>query len=760
MQLFLQLFKSKKIVEWSYGLAGQQCAYTFLNWGAQVVQIQHECEGIQRPSPSLLDTHKEKINLNPSLKEDFELLVQLCADCDLLVEERAPMGWTEHGPLHQRLLQRIPHLITVCITPFGLTGPHANLSAYPLNVYHSAGNAQQIPCDLLRPQDRLREPLQTGGQWGEAQVGTLAATAAMATLLRRQHNKGTVIDCSKQELLISLNWTETVRFPNEGRSPSRLEPLATIVGGILPTQDGFIQIAVREDHQWLGLTQLLKHPQWATDPNFSTRQSRIANAAVISRLLATQTIQYSTHHLHHQGRELGIPIAAVFAPSQLLNDIDLNARNVWQNHSTNNISMPRWDMHITSALSKKSNLISSEKLNQVHNLLPLKGLRVLDFGWVAMGPYAGYELATLGAEVIHIAKPPPTNTSDVNVNHQNYGFDTLNTGKKWLGIDLKTPQGLKIIHQLVDQCDIVLNNFRPGVTQRLGIDFETLSAINPQLVMLSASTYGESHMSQPYVGYAPVFSALAGLAHLTGYADGPPAEVSHPVDFFAGSVGVMGLIGGLHRRQQTGTGCHIDLSAREAVLWSLTHNITQIHNNQCSEIRLGNGHPTMAPHGAYPCLGLNQWMSIAIGSDAQWQRLCQCMEDMSLCADSDLKHAMGRQRHQDRINQQVANWTSNQTIDDLWKKLQTFQIASFPTVGSEELWNDAHLHGRHVFQSRQSPTGERWYVSAPWIFNQQKRNALTTLENKAAVEDVMVHLLNQSIDEIDRWITSKVIVLR
>jgi benzylsuccinate CoA-transferase BbsF subunit len=760
MQLFLQLFKSKKIVEWSYGLAGQQCAYTFLNWGAQVVQVQHECEGIQRPSPSLLDTHKQKIHLNPSLQEDFELLVKLCTNCDLLIEERAPMGWAEYGPLHQRLLQRIPDLITVCITPFGLTGPHANLSAYPLNVYHSAGNAQQIPCDLLRPQDRLREPLQTGGQWGEAQVGTLAATAAMATLLHPQHNQGTVIDCSKQELLISLNWTETVRFPNEGRSPSRLEPLATIVGGILPTQDGFIQIAVREDRQWLSLTQLLKHPEWATDPNFSTRQSRISNAAAISRILAAQTIQYSTHHLHQQGRELGIPIAAVFAPSQLLNDVDLNARNVWQNQLTNNISIPRWDMHITSALFKKSNLISSVKLNQVHKRLPLQGLRVLDFGWVAMGPYAGYELATLGAEVIHIAKPPPKHTSDVNVNHQNYGFDTLNTGKKWLGIDLKTPQGLKIIHQLVDQCDIVLNNFRPGVTQRLGIDFETLSAINPQLVMLSASTYGESHISQPYVGYAPVFSALAGLAHLTGYADGPPAEISHPVDFFAGSVGVMGLIGGLHRRQQTGTGCHIDLSAREAVLWSLTHCVTQIHNNQSSEIRLGNGHPTMAPHGAYPCLGLNQWMSIAIGSDAQWQRLCQCMEDLSLCADSDLKHATGRQRHQERINQRIANWTSNQTIDDLWKKLQTFKIASFPTVGSEELWNDAHLHDRQVFQSRQSPTGERWYVSAPWIFNQQKRDSLITIENKAAVEDVLVHLLNQSSDEIDRWIESKVVVLR
>ena len=230
----------------------------------------------------------------------------------------------------------------------------------------------------------------------------------------------------------------------------------------------------------------------------SSRVARISRASDIAHLLASETVKFSTQHLHLRGRSLGIPIAAILSPAELLADPDLAARGVWDEIDATGLKLPRWDRSV-SALASGAYLepiatarpASSGKAEVGAIDRPLQGLRVLDFGWVAMGPYAGYTLAGLGAEVIHVGRPPEKNEVGVDPAAYNYGFDTLNTGKTWIGIDLKSKAGVELVHALAVKADIVLENFRPGVTERLGIDFARLSALNPQLVMLSASTYGQ-----------------------------------------------------------------------------------------------------------------------------------------------------------------------------------------------------------------------------------------------------------------------------
>lgn len=751
-----QVLLNKRVVEMSGGLAGQHCGYTFAGLGASVVTVRSTQSGGPGGEASPLDLKKTVVAVNPETPEGFEALVQLCAHCDLFVEDRPPLGWPAGGPLSIRLLERNPRLLAVCLSPFGMTGPYSDYAAYPLNSYHSGGNAQQIPCDFLRPEDRNRPPLQAGGQWGEAQAGTLAAAAALACLLNRDRYAGTVIDCSKQEALISVNWTEIARYPNEGRSPSRLAPLATIVGGLLPTRDGYVQIAVREDHQWKALAQLLEHPEWAEDPLLSSRVARTSHGPDISHLLAAETVKFPTQHLHLRGRSLGIPIAAVLSPAQLLADPDLAARGVWEEIDATGLKLPRWDRSV-SALAPgacvdsiaAARSVSSGEVGDCAIDRPLQGLRVLDFGWVAMGPYAGYTLAGLGAEVIHVARPPERNETGVDPAAYNYGFDTLNTGKTWVGIDLKSQAGVELIHALAIKADIVLENFRPGVTERLGIDFATLSALNPRLVMLSASTYGQRGIGGAYVGYAPVFSALSGLAHFTGYSDGPPAEVSHPVDFFAGAVGVLGIIAGLHRLAGTGTGCHIDLSAREAVLWSLSNEMCQVQTGQRDERRLGNAHPRMAPHGVYRCRGENRWISIAVGSDDEWQRLCACIEDANLTRDLRFITTQGRLKYRAPLDQWVERWTQEHEVAWIFDRLQSSGVAAFPSVTSEELWNDAQMKTRQVFMSRETGGRKRWYLGAPWSYLGHPRSHLNTIEGPAAVHAVFNDVLGLSEGHID-----------
>ena len=766
---FSQALRGRRILEVSGGLAGAHCGYALAGLGAQVTAVRLPQAAQAAASEHLLDAGKQVVALDPASDAGFAALASLAAESEVLIEDRPPSGWIGGGALSARLLRRHPRLIAICVSPFGISGPYADHPAYPLNCYHAGGNAQQIPCDALRPEDRSRAPLQAGGQWGEAQAGTVAALAAVAALLDPAAHAGTIIDCAKHEALMAFNWTEVVRYANQGRSPSRLAPLATIVGGILPTQDGFVQIAVREDHQWAALAHLLGRPQWIADPALSNRAARSARWQEVAHMIAAETAKFTSSDLHRQGRESGIPIAAVLGVDELLSDQDLAARGAWATRQLGDgtkLRMPRWDTAITSAparLPADPPPVTDRSLPprfQARSGKPLAGLRVLDFGWVAMGPFAGYMLAGLGAEVIHIARPLPGALAGVDLNAYNYGFDTLNTGKTWVGIDLKRPPGLELVHQLVARSDIVLNNFRPGVTERLGIDFASLQALNPRLVMLSASTYGQTNIGGPYVGYAPVFSALGGLAALTGYPDGPPAEVSHPVDFFAGSVGVLGLLAGLHRLAVSGRGCHIDLAAREAILWSLSDALARHQLTPAAEQRHGNGHPQMAPHGVYRCSGENRWLSLAVGSDTEWRALCNSMGDPILAGDPRLATLAGRRPQRTRIDQQIERWTATRDAGALAERLRAAGVAAYVSATSEDNCKDPHVKARGALQPWQSPTGTRWTLAAPWHTRDQARQALATTVGAAATQAVFADLLGLSPARIGKLMDEGVISRR
>ena len=770
---FAGVLRGRRVLEISATLAGEQCGYALGGLGAEVLTVRPARSHADESPPRPLDTIKRVVTIDAASDAGFAALAALAATCDLLIEERAPAGWDAGGPLARRLMACHPRLIAVCISPFGVSGPHAGHAGYALNCYHVGGAAQQIPCDALHPDYRERAPLQPGGQWGEAQAGTLAAVIALACLLDRDRHAGALIDCSKQEALISYNWIDVARFPNQGRSPTRLAPLATIVGGILPTCDGFVEIAVREDHQWAALADLLGQPQWAHDPRFATRAARSARWQEIAAMLAGQTRVLAARRLHKDGRERGIPIAAVMDLPALLADADLAARGAWAPAAAGRapaaagiaepagpqVCMPRWDTAI-SAPAEHSLAAGASPTQGGAPGLPLKGLRVLDLGWVAMGPYAGYLLSCLGAQVIHVARPQTAGLAGADAAAYNYGFDTLNTGKTWVAIDLKQPAGVELVRTLAARCDIVLENFRPGVSDRLGIGYAQLSKANPRLVMLSASTYGRRYMAGAHVGYAPVFSALAGLAQLTGHADGPPTEISTPVDFYAGSVGVFGILAGLHRLAESGAGCHIDLSAREAVLWSLTNEMAWMQCGHRDGARAGNAHPRMAPHGVYRCRGANRWLSIAVGSDAEWRRLCGVMGMPALAGDARFVDMHGRIERRAQLDRMLEQWTAASEARDLWARLQAAGIAAFLSATAEDLWHDPHLRERGVFQSRQTAAGARWYVTAPWRFADQQRQSLETVTGPAALKAVFTDALGLAQASIDTYLRDGVVALR
>ena len=342
---------------------------------------------------------------------------------------------------------------------------------------------------------------------------------------------------------------------------------------------------------------------------------------------------------------------------------------------------------------------------------PLAGLRVIDFTWAAMGPYAGYLLAGLGAEVIQVSRPLKATANSTTASITRF-FDV---GKTCIRVNVKELRGKKILHDLIDKSDIFLENFRPGVIEGLGFDFETLSQTNKNLVMISGSALGRGGQESGYVGYAPIFSALSGLADLTGFEDGRPTEIRYPCDLTSGALMAFAAIAGvanLKRRE----GSYVDLAARDALLWTLTSSFAL--SGKAINHRKGNNHETIFPHGVYRCAGEDQWVTIAARDNRQRQALFQLI---GYTAGHGVDTGSLSNQDREAVESAIAAWAFSLDTEKAVATLQSQGVSAFASVDAKDIWQDKHLRCRHFFQYT---TDVGWVASPPW-FLQGGREAIS-----------------------------------
>ncbi|MBI3304402.1 MAG: CoA transferase, partial [Deltaproteobacteria bacterium] len=273
---------------------------------------------------------------------------------------------------------------------------------------------------------------------------------------------------------------------------------------------------------------------------------------------------------------------------------------------------------------------------------PLDGIRVADFCWAWAGPYGALQLAHLGAEVIRIESAtrlcpsrliPPWPDNERGINRSGY-FNQYNQGKCSVTLDLKKPEGIALAKQLVAKSDIVMENFASGVMDKMGLGYAVLRTLKPDIIMISLSGYGATGPEKDYVSYGPPQVALSGMASLTGYQGGPPLQAGFSYgDPNGGIHGTFAVMCALLHRAKTGEGQYIDLSQREACAMLLPEALMEYAMNGTQPPRNGNRDPYMAPHGVFRCKGADRWVSIAVGSDDEWRRMCAAMDRAELAAD-------------------------------------------------------------------------------------------------------------------------------
>src|SRR5215510_8732333 len=317
------------------------------------------------------------------------------------------------------------------------------------------------------------------------------------------------------------------------------------------------------------------------------------------------------------------------------------------------------------------------------------------------------QLAYLGAEVIRVesqtrvdgARRVPIHPSGVtpSINTSGY-FNQWNQGKKSLALNLSKPEAIAIAKQLVQKCDVLVENFATGVIERLGLGYEDLRKFKPDLIMASISGYGQTGPLRKYMGYGPATAPLAGLSSLTGYVGGPPQEVGISYgDPNAGLNAAAAICAALVARKRTGKGEYIDVSLWEAAAVLVPEGWMDYAMNKTQPSRMGNRDPWMAPHNCFRCVGKDQWVTIACGTDEEWQALCRAIGKPELGTEGRFRTAGDRKAHEDALEEVLTAWTATREKWDVTQTLQAAGVAAFPSMTSKDLAEDRHLNERDFF---------------------------------------------------------------
>lgn len=355
---------------------------------------------------------------------------------------------------------------------------------------------------------------------------------------------------------------------------------------------------------------------------------------------------------------------------------------------------------------------------------PLDGVKIVDFTWAWAGPYGTLLLALLGAEVIKVEslrRPDHTRLRSLMTGpmlgspDQSTVFNDLNLNKLSLTLDLKQPKAIDIVKRLVKLADVVTENMRPGVIDRLGLSYEVLRQIKPDIIMLSSSAMGATGPERNYVGYAPTFAAMSGLAYISGDPKGLPSVLSGAVDTRVATTSAFAMLAALYHRQRTGQGQYIDLSSSEAISCLVGDVLMDYSMNLRVRERNGNHDESMVPHSCYPCRGEDRWVTIAVSTEEEWQAFCKALGSPRWTKDDRFTNARNRRQNQDELDRLISEWTKQHTDYEATEILQRAGVAAAPSLSGEMVSEDPHSKERGFFTEVEHPEiGKRLVVGPPW----------------------------------------------
>ena len=402
------------------------------------------------------------------------------------------------------------------------------------------------------------------------------------------------------------------------------------------------------------------------------------------------------------------------------------------------------------------------------NRYALDGVRIADFCWLWAGAYATGLLALLGAEVIKIesmARPDPSRKMTLTIGQAFEGvehspvFNSINLNKLSVRLNLKQPEAVVLAKKIVQISDVASENMRPGAMDSIGLGYDVLKEVKPDIIMLSSSAFGAEGPLRRYGGYAPSFACYSGLAHLTGYSDGPPNPMTGSTDLMSATTSAFAIMAALNHRQHTGQGQHIDMASVESLAVFTGDALMEYIMNGRVQSRNGNHDRIMAPHNCYRCRGDDKWVSIAVATDEEWQAFCNAAGHPEWASDERFADTYSRWKNERELNDLIGEWTVNYTHYEVTEILQKAGVAAIPSFSNEEIFSDPHFKARELAVEVEHPSmGKQVVLGPPWRLSETParvtKSAPTIGENN---EHVFGEILGMSGKEIARLIEEEII---
>ncbi len=726
-----------RIVEIGSAAATSYCARLFADFGATVQKIEPpDGDPLRRAGPltpkgnsawfAFLNFNKSSIALDPDDPNASSRLAELIGGCDILLDGRDVDTASCPAIDLAELKRRHPGLIHLEASWFGGEGPYANFEATDSTIRALVGLVKLVGPVEGTP---MHAPdFQTGifaGLWG------FIATAS-SVLGRMQDGRGRSSRLSIFESSIAV--TEYIMFEAFSRGDimrrigvNRFWP--TFPVGIYETKQGWLGVTTVTPAQWRSFCEMLGLPELRDDASLFLGVDRLQHAEAIERQFIPKLKTRTAQEWFAEGLRRKIPIVPVPAIADLVADEEKQARGaivpvmIGDESGFTTGSMQRLtgtpprkggavpdigeqmlgSAHVTAAVS------ATAPAPQGQQRLPLEGIRVVDFSMGWAGPICTRTLADLGADVIKIeATQYPDWWRGVDrrrayVQEQMYEksvrYCIMNRNKRGITLDLTRPQGLALAKRLLADADLVVDNYSVEVLPKMGLGYDVLSKLNPKLVMMSMSAFGAGSSHRDCRAYGSTLEQGSGLPSVVGDPDGPPV-MSHTAfgDAVGGLNGCAAVLTALIHARLTGKGQFIDLAQIECMMpfaapWITAHSI-----DGKEPMKYGNRHPDFVPHGCFPCSGSDDWIMIAVSSDAMWPKLAMLLGRADWAGDATLKTAPGRRAIESEIEAAIAAWTAARDPETAMKELQATGVAAGVARLPIELLQDPQLHARGFIQ--------------------------------------------------------------
>jgi crotonobetainyl-CoA:carnitine CoA-transferase CaiB-like acyl-CoA transferase len=657
----------------------------------------------------------------------------LVATADIVVDSLPPGRLASLGLADADLRRLHPELIGVSITPFGQSGPRAGWHGTDLTAA-AMGGMMTLCGDADGP------PLAPPREQAYHLASAHAAVGALAALhARRRTGRGQRVEVSIQEAAAATLEYGAIAFIHAGLIPRRSGSRHPYVPHrYFPARDGLVAGGLGGNpRMWEALVGWMKETGQALDlddPRWNDETLRLGEREHVFAVIEAFTRAFAKADFFQAAQQRRLPWAPVDRPRDVCENPHLGARGFFietamtDGHALRDVGFAfgfpqgrRPARLAVPALGEANEAVFARRPSAGMGATApstrgaLGGVRVLDLTWVLAGPYATRLLGDHGAEVIKVEsrhRPDPTRFArmlflsrhpTVDPDRNGY-FNNYNRSKRSVALNLNIAAGRDLLGRLVAHADVVMENFSPRVMAGWGLDYAGLCAIRPDVILVSMSGLGHTGPWCDYLTYADALAALSGLAAQAGFPGRDPVGTTFGLgDMIAGLHAAIGALAALDHRAATGQGQHVDLSQVEAVAAHTGTSLLEVATGLPVEPR-GNRHPTMAPHGAFPCRGDDRWIAIAITSDEVWRAFCAVMGRPALATDARFATAPDRKQHEDALEVIVGAWTRERDAGALMGELQAHGIAVGVVQDARDLVeNDPHLRARGYWERVEHP---------------------------------------------------------